>query len=652
MKTKFAKLLSITVCVVLILGMAACSSDDTTQNTQSTPSQQQEVGKNNIDLGGYNVEFKSSKNYSTWDEVKADSELFRADGSYKDNDTEVVYLHFKNHNAHPIVFKVNMLVAEGNSAETVIGVTDDIRASFSDSASAVKAVENKTHKLASGYIYTDSMAAESSKTVAVVLSVPVATTMNLKVDFNVVALDASGQNGSAMENGVYTVSANAYSAVTDAAAETVVSNSDKSMNMVFAANSENVGTVLSAVLKTETATATETKYNLTVKRDGNAFSGSAKVSLLVGYGFENVEVLVDGNKVDSTYDMYSGKAEFTVTKSCGITVKCSGAVNIQGVIVQGNSNQFKTFNAAIDHVSKTVTDTDEIVTFVVFGKVNYTVTTGQKIYFVGQNKSVKTINVVGGNSTAEIFITEDSGSVPSLPYAVDGVVINYNNMSFDSGNELQVDGEFSRHFDYRGEADISFKNCTFKKALATRGPKSSVVVENCNFDCPTYEDTFKGYCYYSVQKIGGGVITVDIVNNDFTGCWGGINLDWGEGDFVVKNNKFGGYNCSKPAIQLSHANNMLIENNEFSNITDENAFRFYKGYNGQKTHIINNTFNEVDYLFQSDEPMAMLDFKNFKFEGNTITGTTNLTLGHEANATADKVSPHGYTVDTSANTIK
>ena len=237
-------------------------------------------------------------------------------------------------------------------------------------------------------------------------------------------------------------------------------------------------------------------------------------------------------------------------------------------------------------------------------------------------------------------------------YADDGITVAYTGISFDGDNKLQEGGEYFRHFDYRGEADISFKNCTFKKALATRGPDSSVVVENCDFKCPTYEDTFKGYCYYSVQKIGGGIIDVQIIDNDFTGCWGGINLDWSEADFTVMGNKFGGYNCSKPAIQMSHATNMLVDGNEFSNIKHENAFRFYNGYNGMKTYITNNTFEKVDYLFQSDVPGAMLNLKDFKFTDNTISKEVNLTKGHEANASADSVSPHSYTVDATLNTIK
>lgn len=109
--------------------------------------------------------------------------------------------------------------------------------------------------------------------------------------------------------------------------------------------------------------------------------------------------------------------------------------------------------------------------------------------------------------------------------------------------------------------------------------------------------------------------------------------------------------CSKPPIQLSRANTMLIEDNTFTNIKDENVFRFYSSYNAKSTKIINNTIDAA-YLFQSDKDGAINNLKEFTFEGNTISKTTSLTMGHEANGPADAISPHNYTVDTTANTIK
>ena len=641
MKTKLIKLLSVAMCVMLVLGIAACSSEKDKKDDESSA----------VDFGTTKMEFKYSLDRSNWNEVKTGTEMFREGGKYSAGDVEVIYLHMKNHSDFGVYYQITLKNASDNDGGAVFGFVENVNTAFASADEAKNALGDSAKALSSGYVNTSVMTSDSTKTIALVICAVNEAELELSLTFNSGYGFAEGyDNGSSIQNGVTLTNANTYGIVEDAAVDTAVANSDNSFAVVIPKSTMAQGTFFPVTL--EASSTIEKQLDYTVKfADGVQYTNAVEFSILIGYGLEGVEVTYDGAKAESTYNKYSGSVKFSaVPKNTAIKVTYSGVTEMEGVLVQGKETVYTTYNDALDGARDN--QTFETLTFVVFGRVNYTVTTGQKIYFTGENSQVKTVNIIGGNDTAEIFITQDSGSVPSLPYAGRDLQINYLNMSFDSENELQEGGEFSRHFDYRGEADISFKNCTFKKALATRGPNSSVVVDSCNFTCPAYEDTFKGYCYYSVQKIGGGEITLDITNNDFTGCWGGINLDWAEGDFTVKNNKFGGYNCSKPAIQFSHANIMIVENNEFSNITDENAFRFYKGYNGQQTHIINNTFNEVDYLFQSDEPYAMLEFKDFRFEGNTITGTTDLTLGHEANAAADKVSPHGYTVDQTLNTIK
>lgn len=643
MKNSIKKIIAILTCVCLVLSFAACSSDE--NNAKQDPN------SNNVNLGGLNVEFKYSKDCMSFDSVLADSELFRADGIYGAGDVEVVYLHFKNHTSATVTHKVNFRAIEGEFKDSIVGVVEDVRSAFADTEAAKSAVQGQENKLSDGYIYACSMEADSTKTVAVVLQTPTATSVKIRVDYSVINHGKPSANAIVVKDGINTVNADCFAVVNNAKAALLLENGDSSFKISAAANAFKQGDVVMAKVSPANVQKGSVDYHVSALCDGKSCENEFKISILAGYGLEGVEVLKDGAKIDSAYDMYSGMVTFTSKLDGKFTVKYSGSVDIKGVILQGGDQLYTNFNDAVN-AAASASVTSEKITLLVFGKAEYTVQSGQKMQFVTNGGVAKNINIVGGNDTAEIFITRDSGSVPSLPYANKGALITYSGITFDGENELQEGGEYSRHFDYRGEANISFKNCTFKKALATRGPSSNVLVEGCNFICPTYEDTFKGYCYYSVQKIGGGDITVELYNNDFTGCWGGINLDWAEAEFIVSENKFGGYNCSKPAIQLSHADTMLIDDNEFSNITDENAFRFYKGYNGQKTAITNNTFQKVDYLFQSDTPNAMLQFKDFVFTNNTISKDTNLTMGHYANASADDIGPHGYTVDTTLNTIK
>lgn len=639
MKKNISKFLSIIMCLVLVCSISACSkakNDD----------------KAAVDFGYADMEFKYSLNCSEWFEVQKGNEMFRADGTYKAGDTEVVYLHIKNHSEVNSYYRIILSFAAEGGAE--FGFVGDVRTAFESVEAAKTAVGDGFKAVKTNYIYTRTMGAESTTTMALVINLPEGASGG-KLDFNIrfegglVASDGKA-NSSKIENGIAKTNAHTYAIIEDATVDTVVTNDDSSVKVVIPKNTFKQGDFLPITVE---ATTSGDKYmNFVAEFDiERKFKSAIEMTVLVGYGLDGVEVTWGGDKIESSYDKFTGSVTFKVVpQSSSFKVQYTGSVDMTGVVVQGSNKQFANFNEAINHAVNN--PQGEILTFVIFGKADYTVDLGEKVSFVGQNTNIKKVNVIGGNDTAEIHITQESNGVPSLPYAGKDVSINYSNLTFQSDNEHQEGGEYARHIDYRGEADIAFRNCHFKKALAARGPNSSVVVENCDFKCPTVQDTLKGYCFYSIQKIGGGEITVQLTGNDFTGCWGGINLDWGEGDFVVTDNKFGGYNCSKPAIQLSHANTMLIENNRFENIIDENAFRFYNGYNSQKTSIINNTFEKVAYILQTDVPGAINTFKELKFEGNTLSKDVDLTLGHKANAPADAVSPHGYVIDTTLNTIK
>ncbi len=639
MKKNISKILSIIMCLVLVCSISACSKA-------------KNGDKAAVDFGNADMEFKYSLNCSEWFEVQKGNEMFRADGTYKAGDTEVIYLHIKNHSEVGAYYRVILGFALEGGAE--FGFVGDVRTAFESVEAAKTAVGDGFKAVKTNYIYTRTMGAESTTTMALVINLPEGASGG-KLDFNIrfeggLSATEGKANSSKIENGIAKTNAHTYAIIEDASVDTVVTNDDSSVKVVIPKDTFKQGDFLPITVE---ATTSGDKYmNYVAEFDiERKFNSIIEMTVLVGYGLEGVEVSWGNDKIESTYDKFTGSVTFKVKpQSSSFKVQYTGSVDITCVVVQGSNKQFTNFNEAIDHAVNN--PQGEIVTFVVFGKADYTVGLGEKVSFIGQNTNIKTVNVIGGNDTAEIHITQESNGVPSLPYAGKDVSINYSNLTFQSDNELQEGGEYARHIDYRGEADIAFRNCRFKKALAARGPGSDVIVENCDFKCPAYEDTLKGYCFYSIQKIGGGEITVQLTGNDFTGCWGGTNLDWSEGDFIVIDNKFGGYNCSKPAIQLSHANTMLVENNSFENITDENAFRFYKGYNSQKTVITNNTFQKVAYLFQSDVPNAMLQLKDFEFKNNTISKDVNLTMGHNANSTADDIGPHGYTVDTALNTIK
>lgn len=633
MKSSALKYISVVLCLCLLFGLTACKSKKENSVT-SDP------------LNGLDVEFKFSKDFSSWTGIKADSELFRADGKYSAGDVEIVYLNIKNQTNSDINYKLNFSVSSGKSDGVMFGFAEDVRSAFADSSAAVTTVEETSKAVGSGFTWSKILKPESVITLALVVYSP-DTAAEMKIKTSVSALAVSSlENGntSTRENGDITVFADCYSIATEG--DTVVVNADASFKATVKAGVLAEGSLLAAKV-----TPKDGGYDIKLTVDGKDYTGGAEISLLIGYGYQSVEVLLNGNKVNFSYGMYDGRVVFNVTANGVYTVAKSNKIDIKGVVVNGVSreseNVFTSFDEAIEYVvGLPVSDVEENITYFIFGEVKYLVEEGEMISFTGDNAKIKSVSVIGATEDATLIIDGMSGSLPSLPAAEKGVKISYSDLLMNS--EKQDD---YRCFDYRGNADITFKNCTFKRALAARGPQSNVVVDGCTFACETVEDTHKGYCYYSIPIIGSDVIRVEFINNQVTKSWGGINIDWGDAEFYIAGNTFSNINCSKPAIQLSRARSVVIEKNKFTNIKDENAFRFYSGYAAGSTHILDNEI-DVDYLFHSDYVDAINNYNDFVFKGNVISSRTNLTIGHITNLTPDQVREHGYVVDETLNTIE
>lgn len=643
---KNRKIIGVAVVLLCILQLfsVACSSDKKSGSPSQDPS------LNGIELGGLDIEFKYSKDYSTWESITAESELFRADGIYSPGDTEVVYLHIKNHTDSSVAYSVSLRNISKDNIGAEFGFSDGIRSAFADSAAAILSIGD-LRKIGSEYIKTEVLSPESTLTFAVAVSVPTDAQggeMKLRLDFKAEALTEAAESGSVLENGKYSVYADDYKIVESTDADTVVSNSDGSFEAKFKNGTVRQGSIVKANVTPLSADGSSCSYRLGFSENGARFTGNASVSLLIGYGLETVEIYSGEQKLVSEYDMYSGKAHFD-TCDGDITVKYTQKDNLIGVAVKGSDKMFDSFNSALDFAVENASG--DSLNMIIFGKANYTVKNGDKLRFTNEGSTVKQISVVGGNSSAEIFITRDSDQTPSLPYADKGVEIRYIGISFQSENEVMADIDYSHHIDYRANADIYFGNCVFYKALATRGPSSNVTVDRCTFKCATYDDTLKGYCFYQIPKTSSSDIKVNFTNNTVTESWGGINLDWSQADFYVYGNTFSGFECSKAAIQLSNAKTAIIQNNSFKNIVNENALRFYKLYGAESTVITDNYF-DCDHLLQSDVFGALNNYSKLTFENNTITARTSLTDGHTPNGTADQINDHGYTVDTDKNTIE
>ncbi len=632
MKKAFYKILTLAICLCMIFTLSACKKEA-------------EKVSNTVELRNTSVSFRYSPTCSDWVDVTTDTAIF-ANDEWAEGDIEIAYFNIKNLGNDMASYKLS-LVTTGEIEGAVFGIVKNKRVAYSDKNAAVNDIEGKTYSLTSDYVFSDIIDADNVLTVALVVTVPEREKGgkgNIGVEFSASTIENT-ENKLIKQNGYLGISGSAFGSVTDSSIKNTIANEDGTFKVTFAENAVSQGAFVYSKITTSSVSDTEASYSLEILSDNEAYSGSAEVAFFAGYGFENLKATLNGNNVSVNYDKFSGILTATVASGGTLTVTHDDASRICGVAVLGTDEIFNTFDEALEYTRNNASG-DSLV-YLIYGDVMYTVPEGLTVAFAGHNVTLKSVTVAGVNPTSKILISSFSATLPSLPIANGSATINYTNLMFDSA---KVDG--TMHIDYRGDSDISFTHCTFSRALATRGPKSNVVIDSCVFNAELYEHTLIGYSYYSIKVGSNGTdIKVQFTNNLVTGSWGGINLDWQEADYYVAGNTFANLNCSKPGIQLSRAKTMLIENNVFRDITDENALRFYKAYFAKETTIINNKF-DVDYLLHCDNSNAIAEYENFTFEGNTISSTTNIILGHITNDVPEATREHGYTVDTDLNTIE
>lgn len=640
MKNNILKILSAALCVCICLSFTACgkSNDGSTSSDKNASAN---IPESSVDLDNLNATVRYSADCSDWKSLAPDSDLF-GKTEWSSGDVGIVYINIKNQGDTSATFKITPVLSATLDG-AVFGVVENKRTAYSNVKNAVVDFAEKDIALSGENSYVKYLKADSSTTLAVAVHIPHESSggtcgVGLKITATAVNVN-SADNGASRQNGKLFVSADTFAVANSNKTDVNLKNDDNSFTANVSKDSLSIGTVISAAVKTTNVSNSSSVYELTL-------SHSAKASILVGYGLENVAVTCNGNAVDSTYSAENGTVTFEA-QSGTYTVSYKDNSNVAGVKVTGSDAMFSDLSEAIEYMNSLGNDVPKNIVFSIFGEVFYNVPNGQALSFVSRNATVDSITVAGANSTAKLTIPSYSAELPSLPTANDSAKILYINLTLDSE---KVDG--TKHLDYRGNSDISFRSCVFERAISTRGAKSDVVIDRCEFNAKEYDDTHIGYCYYSITVSNAGdKIKVSFTNNKVTGSWGGINLDWANADYYIANNVFSGFNCSKPAIQLSRATTVLIENNVFSNITDENAIRFYKAYGAEKTTITNNKF-DVAYLFYSDIPDTISSYPEFVFEGNTISSTTNLTLGHVTNSGPEATLAHGYTVDTDFNTVE
>ena len=168
----FVRSAAAALCFIMILCLAACSSSKKsgettelpTQSEQSTQAEQTE----NPEKKELMTEFKYSFNYTDWTVPKTDDEPFKDISKIPSNSGKIVYFNIENREATPISYQLKLTMTEGTAGSAEFGYIAPVQAAYETLGSAVRnIIESKP--LDSGYVFSNTLEANKSVTVALVL---------------------------------------------------------------------------------------------------------------------------------------------------------------------------------------------------------------------------------------------------------------------------------------------------------------------------------------------------------------------------------------------------------------------------------------------------------------------------------------------------
>ena len=190
----FVRSAAAALCFIMILCLAACSSSKksgktTELQTQSEQSKQTEQTEQ-PEKKELMTEFKYSFNYTDWTVPKTDDEPFKDISEIPSNSGKIVYFNIENHEATPISYKLKLTMTEGTAGSAEFGYIAPVQAAYETLGSAVRnIIESKP--LDSGYVFSNTLEANKSVTVALVLYCAAGTVgaeSKLSISYNAAAV--------------------------------------------------------------------------------------------------------------------------------------------------------------------------------------------------------------------------------------------------------------------------------------------------------------------------------------------------------------------------------------------------------------------------------------------------------------------------------
>ena len=181
----FVKSAAAALCLVMILCSAACSSSKKPDEATELPTQSEHPEKNEL-----MTEFKYSFNYTDWTVPKTDDEPFKDISEIPSNSGKIVYFNIENHESTPISYQLKLTMTEGTAGSAEFGFIAPVQAAYETLGSAVRSIiESKP--LDSGYVFSSTLEANNSVTVALVLYCAAGTAgaeSKLSISYNAAAV--------------------------------------------------------------------------------------------------------------------------------------------------------------------------------------------------------------------------------------------------------------------------------------------------------------------------------------------------------------------------------------------------------------------------------------------------------------------------------
>ena len=162
----FVRSVATALCFIMILCSAACSfSKEPGETTEQSEQSKQTEHPEKKELM---TEFKYSFNYTDWTVPKTDDEPFKDISEIPSNSGKIVYFNIENREATPISYQLKLTMTEGTAGSAEFGYIAPVQAAYETLGSAVRnIIESKP--LDSGYVFSNTLEANKSVTVALVL---------------------------------------------------------------------------------------------------------------------------------------------------------------------------------------------------------------------------------------------------------------------------------------------------------------------------------------------------------------------------------------------------------------------------------------------------------------------------------------------------